>query len=90
MLSIVLILYVSLVDVIRMLLKAGGRFNTMRRRGLDYIDTPLHTAVELESLDAIKELLDAGATVTCLNRAGQTPLHVCVKKELEEHLKVSF
>lgn len=75
-------------EVIRMLLKAGGRYNTMRSRGLNNLDTPLHTAVELESLDAIRELLDAGASVNCLNTSGLTPLHVCVKKKLEEHLQV--
>ncbi|XP_035452147.2 transient receptor potential channel pyrexia isoform X1 [Spodoptera frugiperda] len=76
------------VEVITMLLKAGGTFNTMKNRSLDNLDTPLHTAVEIESLDGIQELLDAGAVVTCLNRAGQTPLHVCVKKNLEEHLQL--
>nr|XP_021194828.2 transient receptor potential channel pyrexia isoform X1 [Helicoverpa armigera] len=77
-----------LVEVIKMLLRAGGHFNTMKNSQLDNLDTPLHTAVEIESLDAIQELLDAGAAVTCLNRAGLTPLHVCVKKNLEEHLQL--
>lgn len=73
-----------------MLLKAGGYFNTMRRGGINKLDTPIHTAVELENMAAIRELLEAGAGVTCLNRAGLTPLHVCVKKELEEELQVTF
>ncbi|XP_075985526.1 transient receptor potential cation channel subfamily A member 1-like [Anticarsia gemmatalis] len=79
-----------LIEVIKMLLKSGGTFNTMRSGAgsLNNMDTPLHTAVEIESLDAIRELLDAGAAVTCHNQAGQTPLHVCVKKELEEHLQL--
>ncbi|KAJ8710567.1 hypothetical protein PYW08_009082 [Mythimna loreyi] len=77
-----------LVDVIKMLLSAGGNYNTMKTNKLNNMDTPLHTAVEIESLEAIRELLDAGAAVTCLNRAGLTPLHVCVKKELEEHLQL--
>ncbi|KAJ8710338.1 hypothetical protein PYW07_009704 [Mythimna separata] len=76
-----------LVEVIQMLLTAGGNFNTMKPNKLNNMDTPLHTAVEIESLEAIQELLDAGAAVTCLNRAGLTPLHVCVKKNLEEHLQ---
>lgn len=71
-----------------MLTKAGGNFNTMKHNHLNNMDTPLHTAVEIESMEAIQELLDAGAAVTCLNRAGQTPLHVCVKKNLEDHLQV--
>lgn len=75
-----------------MLLKAGGTFNTMRSNTdkFNYIDTPLHTAVEIESLEAIQELLDAGVWVSCLNKAGETPLHVCVRKELEEHLQVHY
>lgn len=72
-----------------MLLKAGGQFNSMRSKGLNNIDTPIHTAVEMENMEAIKELLEAGAGVSNLNRAGQTPLHVCVKKELEDELYVS-
>lgn len=71
-----------------MLLKAGGHYNTMRPKGLNNLDTPIHTAVELANMEAIRELLDAGAGVTGLNRAGHTPLHVCVRKELEEELQV--
>lgn len=78
----------SFTEVIRMLIKAGGTHNTMCRRGIGHIDTPLHTAVELECLEAIQELLDLGVSVACLNAAGQTALHVCVKKELEEPLQV--
>ncbi|KOB77902.1 Transient receptor potential channel pyrexia [Operophtera brumata] len=64
------------VDVIKLLLKAGGHYNTMRPKGLNNLDTPLHTAVELANMEAVRELLEAGAGVTGLNRAGQTPLHV--------------
>ncbi|CAB3254545.1 unnamed protein product [Arctia plantaginis] len=80
----------DLVNVIKMLLKAGGTFNTMRSNTdkFNYMDTPLHTAVEIESLEAIQELLDAGVWVSCLNKAGETPLHVCVRRELEEHLQL--
>lgn len=74
--------------MIRILLKAGGRFNTMRKKSLNNLDTPLHTAVELGNMEAINELLAAGAGITKLNRAGLTPLHVCVKKELEDELQV--
>lgn len=58
------------------------------KTGLNNLDTPLHTAVELENLDAVKELLNAGAAIHVLNKSGLTPLHVCVKKELEEILQV--
>ncbi|KAG6453876.1 LOW QUALITY PROTEIN: transient receptor potential channel pyrexia [Manduca sexta] len=75
-------------EVIKMLIKAGGKYNTMNKRAPAFMDTPLHTAVELENLEAIRELLDAGASINRLNRAGLTPLHVCVKKQLEEHLQL--
>ena len=52
------------------------------------VDTPLHTAVELGSLEAVSVLVAANAPVNWLNRAGQTPLHICVKKKLKEHLLV--
>ncbi|XP_072948321.1 transient receptor potential cation channel subfamily A member 1-like [Epargyreus clarus] len=75
-------------EVIKMLHAAGGTHNTMKIHGINNVDTPLHTAVELENMDAIKELLNAGVSIACLNAAGETPLHVCVKKELEDPLAV--
>ncbi|CAH0760164.1 unnamed protein product [Diatraea saccharalis] len=69
-------------------MKAGGENNTMKPSRLDNLTTPLHTAAELENVNAIKELLQLGASIACLNTVGQTPLHVCVKKELEEPLKI--
>ncbi|CAF4858679.1 unnamed protein product [Pieris macdunnoughi] len=75
-------------EVIKMLIKAGGRHNSMRSDGINDIDTPLHTAVELSNIDSIKQLLDIGVSVGCLNTAGQTPLHLCVKKQLEQALQV--
>ncbi|XP_060807292.1 transient receptor potential channel pyrexia isoform X2 [Amyelois transitella] len=75
-------------EVIRMLLKAGALFNTMKIKGLSNVDSPLHTAVVLDNLEAINELLNAGASNACLNSAGQTPLHVCIEKQFEECLQV--
>lgn len=72
----------------RLILKAKGKFYTMKDKGVNHVDTPLHTAVLLESKEAIELLLDAGAAVSCLNSSGLTPLHVCIKKELEEPLQV--
>ncbi|XP_026331563.1 transient receptor potential channel pyrexia-like [Hyposmocoma kahamanoa] len=71
-----------------MLLEAGGQFNTMKAEGINNVNTPLHTAVELDSQDTITELLNSGASITCLNEAGQTPLHVCILNKLEESLKM--
>ncbi|XP_026750378.2 transient receptor potential channel pyrexia-like isoform X2 [Galleria mellonella] len=76
------------IEVIKTLIKAGGVFNTMKSRGLKNVDTPLHTAVHLESFDGVNELLKAGASIACLNTAGKTPLHVCVEKQYEEILQV--
>ncbi|CAK1543482.1 unnamed protein product [Leptosia nina] len=75
-------------EVIKMLIKAGGTHNSMKAHGLNNIDTPLHTAVELCNIDSIKELLDIGVSINCLNSAGQTPLHLSVKKRLEQPLQV--
>lgn len=50
-------------------------------------DTPLHTAVELENLDAVNILLEAGVPLKRFNRMGLTPLHLCVKRKLKEHLQ---
>ncbi|CAH0403188.1 unnamed protein product [Chilo suppressalis] len=75
-------------EVLRLIIRAGGENNTMKPQRLNDVTTPLHTAAELENVPAIKELLQIGASIACLNTAGQTPLHVCVKKELEEPLKI--
>ncbi|CAG5022591.1 unnamed protein product, partial [Parnassius apollo] len=74
--------------ILQMLLKAGVIPNTMKPNGLNNLDTPLHTAVELESIESINVLLQSAASVKCLNSAGKTPLHVCVKKELEVPLQI--
>ncbi|XP_068624920.1 transient receptor potential channel pyrexia-like [Battus philenor] len=78
----------NMLPVIQMLINAGAVHNTMKSKGLNNIDTPLHTAVEMANIDSINELLQAGASVRCLNSTGLTPLHVCVKKELEEPLHI--
>nr|XP_026490186.1 transient receptor potential channel pyrexia-like isoform X1 [Vanessa tameamea] len=74
-------------EVVKMLINAGSQFNSMKGSGFN-VDTPLHIAAELGNIDCIKELLDAGVSITCLNSSGQTPLHVCVKNELEEPLQI--
>ncbi|XP_039749502.1 transient receptor potential channel pyrexia-like isoform X2 [Pararge aegeria] len=74
-------------DVVKRLLAAGGHYYSMEGSGMN-IDTPLHTAVELSNMDCINELLEAGASIACLNSKGITPLHVCVNKELEPPLKI--
>ncbi|CAB3254551.1 unnamed protein product [Arctia plantaginis] len=52
------------------------------------LDTPLHTAVELDSLEAVRALLSVGVPVDWLNRTGLTPLHISVKKKLGDILQV--
>lgn len=61
----------------------------MKTGGINNVDTLLHKAVELNALETIKALLNSGASVACLNKAGQTPLHVCVLNKLKEPLQVS-
>ncbi|KAJ2941369.1 hypothetical protein O0L34_g3572 [Tuta absoluta] len=75
-------------EIIKLLINVGATNNTMKACGLNNVNTPLHTAVELENMDAMQALLDMGACIGCVNVAGQTPLHVCVEKELEDHLQV--
>ncbi|KAL4716023.1 hypothetical protein ACJJTC_003812 [Scirpophaga incertulas] len=79
---------VELAEVIRLIYDAGGRYNTMKPGGVDNVTTPLHRAVELTNIKAIKELLKIGASIDCLNLAGETPLHVSVRKKLQGPLKV--
>lgn len=73
--------------MVKRLVTAGGQYYSMKSDGMN-LDTPLHTAVELSNMDCINELLEAGASIACLNSKGLTPLHVCVNKELEQTLKV--
>lgn len=69
-----------------MLIKTDCKNFTLKNRKT--LDTPLHTAVEVGSLDAVTVLVEANVPVNWLNRAGLTPLHICVKKKLKEHLQV--
>ncbi|KAJ8710570.1 hypothetical protein PYW08_009085 [Mythimna loreyi] len=72
-------------DLVTLLVGAAcGNFRTKNRK---IVDTPLHTAVELGSLEAVSVLV-ANVPVNWLNRAGQTPLHICVKKKLKDHLQI--
>ncbi|CAH2097462.1 unnamed protein product [Euphydryas editha] len=74
-------------EVVKILLNAGSQYNSMKAGGLN-LETPLHTAVKLGNIDCIKALLDAGVSISCLNSAGLTPLHLCVKDKLEEPLQI--
>ncbi|XP_075985269.1 transient receptor potential cation channel subfamily A member 1-like [Anticarsia gemmatalis] len=68
---------------IEMLVSAGAKTSN-----LNMFNSPLHTAVQLDSVEAIEELLRTGARATCLDAAGRTPMHVCVEKRLKEHLQI--
>lgn len=54
------------------------------------MDSPLHTAVAMEYLEAIDLMLHSGASITQMNRAGLTPLHLCIDKKLKRLLEVSI
>ncbi|XP_075985430.1 transient receptor potential cation channel subfamily A member 1-like [Anticarsia gemmatalis] len=75
-------------ETIKLLAAAGGGMNITRIKGCNKINTPLHTAVELESKEAINVLLTEGASVTYLNSQGLTPMHICVKKQNSEFLQL--
>ncbi|KAG7300671.1 hypothetical protein JYU34_014995 [Plutella xylostella] len=74
-------------QVIKMLVEHEGTYNTMKPQGLDNVVTPLHTAVELDCVEAIQELMELKVSIACLNEAGQTPLHLCVKHKAEVALQ---
>lgn len=44
--------------------------------------TPLHLAVELEFVDAVKTLLQAGANPNLVNKRGENSIHLAVKLDL--------
>ncbi|KAJ0171311.1 hypothetical protein K1T71_012861 [Dendrolimus kikuchii] len=53
-----------------------------------YNNTTLHTAIELESLEAVKLLVEFGVPLKRCNKMGLTPLHLCVKKKLLDLLQI--
>lgn len=80
-------LYSRFAELVTLLVGANSQKLTFKNKKI--VDTPLHTAVELGSLEAVSVLVGAGMPVNWLNRAGMTPLHICVKKKLKEHLQVN-
>ncbi|KAJ8710335.1 hypothetical protein PYW07_009701 [Mythimna separata] len=74
-------------DLVSLLIGAACGRNT-RIRDRKTVNTPLHTAVELGSLEAVSVLVAANVPVNWTNRAGQTPLHICVRKKLKDHLQM--
>ena len=52
------------------------------------IDTPLHHAIKSLDIDKIKELLNAGANLTAVNSAGQTPLQVIEERNTKFVVKL--
>ncbi|XP_075985769.1 transient receptor potential cation channel subfamily A member 1-like [Anticarsia gemmatalis] len=73
---------------IKVLVSGGGTFYSTQVTCLNKVNSPLHTAVQLDSVEAIEELLRTGARATCLDAAGRTPMHVCVDKRHKEHLQI--
>lgn len=45
--------------------------------------------IKLLKQDVVEKLVETGAFLTCWNDEGQTPLHVCVEKKMEDILEVS-
>ncbi|CAH1640799.1 unnamed protein product [Spodoptera littoralis] len=74
---------------INLLLTSGKKIQKCRYSpSLNSIDTPLHTAVELESEGSVEQLLLSGASATGWNSEGATPMHICVKKRNKELLQL--
>ncbi|XP_075985740.1 transient receptor potential cation channel subfamily A member 1-like [Anticarsia gemmatalis] len=72
-------------DTVSILAEGKCNLSLKNRRTLD---SPLHTAVELNSIEAVRALTSVSVPVKWLNRAGLTPLHICVKKKLCDILQV--
>ncbi|CAH0597153.1 unnamed protein product [Chrysodeixis includens] len=72
-------------ETVRMLREAGGKFQNSTA---SKVNTPLHTAVDLDSVDAVEEVLDAGATATLWNSHGLTAMHDCVKNRNKDILQL--
>ena len=59
------------------MIKSGATVNVCDPQSKD---TPLHQAVTLGRLEAIKILMAAGATVNAVNKNGTIPLHISALK----------
>ncbi|XP_024940970.1 transient receptor potential channel pyrexia isoform X2 [Cephus cinctus] len=76
-------------EVIKALIKAGAQhYLSSEYDHHGYRVTPLHTAVELESEEAISVLLEANFPRGVWNANGETPMHVCILKKISTPLKL--
>ena len=48
---------------------------------LNYINTPLHIAIQENNIDAVSPLLLYGANINIINKEGNTPLHIAMSKK---------
>lgn len=71
-----------------LLLTAGGQFQKYSDKS-NLLDTPLHTAVELESEVAVERMLLGGASATVWNSQGLSAMHICIKKRNKALLQVN-
>lgn len=61
----------------KMLIERGCQVNP--RTGTDRVDTPLHYAIKLDSIEIVELLLRKNADSSAKNRLGETPLHLAAK-----------
>ncbi|KAJ8710336.1 hypothetical protein PYW07_009702 [Mythimna separata] len=74
-------------ETVNLLLNAGDKFQRCCHKS-NPLDTPLHTAVELESEEVVEKMLLAGASATTWNSQGLTAMHLCVRKRSKELLQL--
>jgi ankyrin repeat protein len=74
---------VCLTDAVEFLIKLGAGINEQNLAG----DTPLHKAVEKNSLSIVQFLLKKGAIPDVKNKKGQTPITHSKSTEMRKILK---
>ncbi|XP_026727731.1 ankyrin-1-like [Trichoplusia ni] len=75
----------DLKKTVRILRDAGGKF---QHYTASRVNSPLHTAVDLNSYEAVEEILDSGANPTVWNANGLTAMHECVKNRNKDILQL--
>ena len=61
--------------------------NLYSKKNIHFLQTPLHLAVIIKSLEIVVKLLRAGASPCLQDRKGQSSIHLCIKHDFIEGLE---